>query len=570
MANESQRDIEKALLAYKQRRGEQAGAPLELHPATRKLLQGEVARTANRPLLTSEEAAKNFVRSFVMSHQQPGFFARHKQRVIWGGAMFACLALVLAVLRNDPQRRAQDGAFRDALPMPVPITDPQSDKPQATVAANNLQPLGVVKKSAAAVNRTPDEAARLSRDKREAQVSDSLLESAKRSGALVGGPAVASPRPAAATSTGSGPTPALRRETERLSGTPNAPLPASPSVANNVRTVNAPAPTTGRALMKAESNVTRGLDRDADRKSAEQPAAGELDKLAKSLKDGESAELKADFAAKKARAELKGAVVSDDFKRARALGAAGGAGSGGGSPAPPAAPVAEPVAATATAPLGQTLAFSSGEAQVRQQFLQVDTRASLRPSFTAKPPPEVMKDFAFERIGDRVRIVDADGSTYDGTVVPALVEEEARLKVAARADAAKATNLTLGLQTQGGDQKPAEAPLAYRFIATGVNRKLNQSVEFRGEWQPAAPSPTGAMPALQPASFGIVALEAESAAEKKEKALVTNSSLTLSDQVAPTQHYFFQGVRKSLSPGSISGRAVVGGKEEFDIKAVTK
>lgn len=44
MANETERDIEKQLRAYARRRREESGAPHELHPATRRLLQGEVAR----------------------------------------------------------------------------------------------------------------------------------------------------------------------------------------------------------------------------------------------------------------------------------------------------------------------------------------------------------------------------------------------------------------------------------------------------------------------------------------------------------------------------------------------
>ena len=63
MSAEPPHNLESDLRAYKQRRTEQLGAPLELHPATRRMLQGEVARAASRPLLTSEEAAKNFVRS---------------------------------------------------------------------------------------------------------------------------------------------------------------------------------------------------------------------------------------------------------------------------------------------------------------------------------------------------------------------------------------------------------------------------------------------------------------------------------------------------------------------------
>jgi hypothetical protein len=44
MSNEPERPIEKALRACAQRRRTDAGAPMELHPATRRLLQGEVAR----------------------------------------------------------------------------------------------------------------------------------------------------------------------------------------------------------------------------------------------------------------------------------------------------------------------------------------------------------------------------------------------------------------------------------------------------------------------------------------------------------------------------------------------
>src|SRR5260221_9971355 len=45
---EPERDIEKTLEAYAQKRREEAGAPLELHPATRNVLQGEVARSTPR------------------------------------------------------------------------------------------------------------------------------------------------------------------------------------------------------------------------------------------------------------------------------------------------------------------------------------------------------------------------------------------------------------------------------------------------------------------------------------------------------------------------------------------
>ena len=44
MPSEPENKIEELLKAYAKKRQEEAGAPFEMHPATRKLLQGEVAR----------------------------------------------------------------------------------------------------------------------------------------------------------------------------------------------------------------------------------------------------------------------------------------------------------------------------------------------------------------------------------------------------------------------------------------------------------------------------------------------------------------------------------------------
>jgi hypothetical protein len=45
MANEPERPIEKLLRAAAQKRRDEAGGRFELHPANRRLLQGEVTRT---------------------------------------------------------------------------------------------------------------------------------------------------------------------------------------------------------------------------------------------------------------------------------------------------------------------------------------------------------------------------------------------------------------------------------------------------------------------------------------------------------------------------------------------
>ncbi len=470
MSSEPQRDIEKDLLAYKLRRGEQLGAPLELHPATRKMLQGEAARAASRPLLTSEEAAKNFVRSFVMSHQQPSFFARYRQRIIWGGAMCACLTLVLAVLRNDPRLAST----------PSQVSDPQTAKPQATVAATKQQ----------------TEGESLARTKQPAPAADKVQELAKTSTAPVASPPPANPRGAAAAS-------------------------APPLV------------------------------RDLDRKLVEKKEASQPTQIAKALKAVQVADALSATEDKKSGEVMKLKRSAGDESLRANLAAAAGASGGAGIP---------PASAPSTASAAQLFGANSAPeaSQVRQQFLQLDNQARYRKNFNSPPMPQVMQDFAFERTGDRVRIVDADGSTYEGTVMRAPVEE-VRANAVSKLDAAKERKDSLAQPTQSADPQSS-----YRFYANGVNRKLNQSVEFRGEWQAAVPaqsSPTA--PGLQPVALG-VRLERK-VAEKAEQTVLSNS---LSGSAAKVLNY--QQSQNAAAPGRISGRAVVGGKNEFDINAVPK
>lgn len=470
MSSEPQRDIEKDLLAYKLRRGEQLGAPLELHPATRKMLQGEAARAASRPLLTSEEAAKNFVRSFVMSHQQPSFFARYRQRIIWGGAMCACLTLVLAVLRNDPRLAST----------PSQVSDPQTAKPQATVAATKQQ----------------TEGESLARTKQPAPAADKVQELAKTSTAPVASPPPANPRGAAAAS-------------------------APPLV------------------------------RDLDRKLVEKKEASQPTQIAKALKAVQVADALSATEDKKSGEVMKLKRSAGDESLRANLAAAAGASGGAAIP---------PASAPSTASAAQLFGANSAPeaSQVRQQFLQLDNQARYRKNFNSPPMPQVMQDFAFERTGDRVRIVDADGSTYEGTVMPAPVEE-VRANAVSKLDAAKERKDSLAQPTQSADPQSS-----YRFYANGVNRKLNQSVEFRGEWQAAVPaqsSPT--TPGLQPVALG-VRLERK-VAEKAEQTVLSNS---LSGSAAKVLNY--QQSQNAAAPGRISGRAVVGGKNEFDINAVPK
>lgn len=551
MSAEPQRDIEHDLRAYQQRRDGQLGAPIELHPATRRLLQGEVARTAGRPLLTSEEAAKNFVRSFVMSHQQPGFFARHRPQILWGGGMFACLAVVLLVLRNDPQRVARQNTFSDALPTPPPVASPQ---PAPTTPAA----------PAAAASRPLAENESLARARRIAPMSDAASDVISLSAAPAGTPAPGNFR---GVTVASGPVPAAQRE----AGASRAGSVASPPAPNVAfeRGAGTPAPVGGLGVAKSEAVASRQLllrdaDRKAEAKLAEKAAAGEVAQLDKALKPAAGAAGQAAPATRAPVEEVK-LKLADDLKRAQTVNLGGGAGA-----TAPAGPVAAASPTPAAPPAPRMLAYGAvaggGDAAVTQRFQQLDTRANLRLNFNSPPVPQVMQDFAFERSGDRVRIVDADGSTYEGTVLSGLVEEARRAKLGASLEAAKERRAALDQEAQTA--VPATgAQASYRFIATGLNRKLNQSVEFRGEWLPFAPvSQAGATPALQTTRFGATRLERLEA--EKQQASATNAP-----SLAPvrTDAYALPPAQpQPAAAGRISGRAVVGGRNEFEVNAVPK
>ncbi|MEW6306675.1 MAG: hypothetical protein AB1705_24680, partial [Verrucomicrobiota bacterium] len=91
---EEPKPIEQQLADYAQQRREAAGAPLEMHPATRNLLQGEVVRTYGKPeAAPAPEAPK------------PNLMALFWRRLAYAGS-FAMLAMVVTlVLRNNPPGR---------------------------------------------------------------------------------------------------------------------------------------------------------------------------------------------------------------------------------------------------------------------------------------------------------------------------------------------------------------------------------------------------------------------------------------------------------------------------------
>ena len=92
---EPERKIEKLLRAYAKKRRAEAGDPLKLHPATRRLLQGEVARRKPKPD-DDEEAS---VTLWELFRQRWALFAGFAIIVFFGAALF------LPALSASKQRR---------------------------------------------------------------------------------------------------------------------------------------------------------------------------------------------------------------------------------------------------------------------------------------------------------------------------------------------------------------------------------------------------------------------------------------------------------------------------------
>ncbi len=108
-------------------------------------------------------------------------------------------------------------------------------------------------------------------------------------------------------------------------------------------------------------------------------------------------------------------------------------------------------------------------------FVETKDRSRLRRNFNSPPPVNVLNSFQFENTGSTVRVIDADGSVYTGSIA---------------IDQSPAAGGVGG----GGNEFATKAEAAsgtqqIHFRVTGTSRSLNQPVVFEGSL--ALPSPSG-------------------------------------------------------------------------------
>lgn len=154
----------------------------------------------------------------------------------------------------------------------------------------------------------------------------------------------------------------------------------------------------------------------------------------------------------------------------------------------------------------------------------------------------VLQQFTVVRSGNEIHLIDADGSTYRGMLVP--VARVADSAAATFSDRAPTTAATASGSALLRDQAPAaklkSQLLNFDFKASGTNRSLGQNVDFKGN---------------------LVLSQNQLSAGRN----------AFSNTLSPGQSLFQQRANLGLPPdsnGRISGTAVIDGIENIRVEAV--
>jgi hypothetical protein len=435
MANEPERPIEKLLRAAAKKRRDEAGAPFELHPATRRLLQGEVARHFAKPQREGRSL------SILLAQLWPRF--------AWGVAILAAFGVVVWLALPGTRSEKSEALLAKNEPAPKAAPADQSLPPAPAARPAVIVP---------PVEAPPAEAAY--RERSEAQNRHAVAPSS------VGQKELAKENlkaPAASESVDKLQLSASRQSADRKKATEAETTPPSVTVA------------------QGPAGAISGA------------SGGRYDLAGTSVPPGNAPTTPATPAPAAARAALASAVAADETmklkdaesgRRALAYKTQNEAASANRFGAAP----------TATGALGSSYAASlkAGKSLgVTARFTQVTTgqkpKSAQFSKGTAAHP--VLASFQFAQTGSELRIVDGDGSVYSGHLQVADTtrrERATRSEAPATAAAARAPNDTLEGRPAAWLAADGVLPQTYFFRVTGTNRSLHKKVVFTGNLLPAA------------------------------------------------------------------------------------
>ena len=402
---EPERKIEKLLRAFAKKRQADAGDAIKLHPATRRLLQGEVARRLSKP------------RAGTLPLWQ---LLRKRWAVGLGFALVLCLgaALFWPTLRQPTTTTKNVEVMSSAKSLGAAATIAAMDnssKLPATLGVPTSQAASVPAQMDAISGQSAGQVA-LGGISAESQNNNQLAYSAeKKNGktALLADSAAQTPR-------------------DELSAPTNGRQPAQ-AVAENApgqRTIEARAPVVAPPVVAATVPA------------APLPVAGEPTVLSDS----------ATRAATRPSGAVLGAASSARESRAVKM-----------------------VPAQTAVKFKSELAGNSSQsaAQNSQRFVQAATKKNL----------PVLESFELQQKGDRISVVDRDGSIYKGSLRPVeLAAKDDLSKSRATVDKPGLAALRNNNLGEAGNAKQAEQPSAqnYFFRVSGANRSLKQNVVFAG------------------------------------------------------------------------------------------
>jgi prepilin-type processing-associated H-X9-DG protein len=481
---EPERKIEKLLRAFAKKRRADAGDSFKLHPASRRLLQGEAARRAPK---SGAGEGSLFLRLF--GRLRPGF------------VYVACFAVFV---------------FMGALLM-LPALSRAKNKSQMASSMNNLKQLGVAAHTFAGENseRLPISLAEI----QNIAGSNTLIDpaSGKPFVYVAGGRTVDSLRsdsvlaysPEAtrnrAVLFADGHVEAVNGA--RFSELTNRGLIQLALADNAVRrkVAETPPPALAPVIADNSSRAPRELEQmklasNRDESKADDLRANTLTATAAENRKAESA-LVYDKKMDEPAVAAKGGVTANF---------AGGAGQAAATKSGVAEQVQRPeiagslVSAAAPAKAGPSfdrLAVEkdsaldkaavqtkspSGEAVASQQFVQTGSASNMQQIFknaiaSAKVAP-VLANFQFQQNGSAISVVDADGSVYNGYLLAGNATVQNEAPATRTFYSPRATPPPPQLQEKAMQMNKAAEPSAqnYFFRVTGTNRSLKQNVVFTG------------------------------------------------------------------------------------------
>lgn len=404
---EPKRKIEKLLRAYAKKRRADAGDPLALHPATRRLLQGEAARQKSKPQ-DEEEASVSLWELF---RQRWALLAGFALVIFFGAALF------------------------------LPALSGAKKKAQSETAMNHLKQIGLAAQMAAGENagRLP-----VSLDELTNQfVSDKVLTDPETGQPFIyvaGG--------------------------KKLDG-----------LSSNAVLAYSPVEKKGRAVLFADGRVevvggTQLAELTSSSSSPLLAANASTDRqLAGSPAMGQA----------KAESDRSQVKLADQPNHAVSVGMLA-------VNAPGAAPPASDRLAKAPGAAGSDLKTPANTVQFANTATQgfgAGAQNAFKNTVAKTQAAAVLANFQVQQMGQAIRVVDADGSVYDG----ALQSEEAVAQAEPAAELPAASTITATTQNDQERGKTrrdqSQAAQNYFFRVSGMNQTLKQNVVFAGNLIPS-------------------------------------------------------------------------------------